>query len=116
MRGVRSKFAELLHGSVLRSGLRERRVSRVVGQVRPTVGGIGVGGSRVLESEAETPPLAGAVCVLGKPVFVLDVQGRRLQRDVRTLGTQERRAFERHCHFQGLALVSSAHKVVFHFF
>ena len=89
--------------SVLRLGLRERRASRVVGQVRPTVGGIGVGGSRVLESEAETPPLAGAVCVWSKPVLVLDVQERRLRRDVRALGTQERWAFERHCHFQGLA-------------
>ena len=52
-------------------------------KVRPTVGGIGVGGSRVLGSEAETPPLAGPVCVWGKPVLVLDVQGPRLRRDVR---------------------------------
>ena len=83
------KFAGLLHGSVLRLGLRERRAARVVGQVRPTVGGIGVGGSRMLGSEAETPPLAGAVCVWGKPVLVLDVQGRRLRRDVRAWHARE---------------------------
>ena len=78
VRGVRPKLAGLLHGSVLRLGLRERNASRVVGQVRPPVGGNGVGGSRVLGSEAETPPLAEAVCVWGKPILVLDVR-----RDVR---------------------------------
>ena len=58
-------------------------------KVRPTVGGIGVGGSRVLGSEAETPPLAGAVCVCCKPVLFLDVQGRRLRRDVRAWHARE---------------------------
>ena len=42
-----------------------------------------------LEPEAEIPPLAGAVCVWDKTVLVLDVQGRRLRRDVRAWHARE---------------------------
>ena len=46
----------------------------------------GVGGSRVLWSEAETPPLAGTCVRLGaSPSLFWTCKGPRLRRDVRAL-------------------------------